>query len=132
VSIADLVGGYQLPERNWNGRDWSWSCGTVGAVWPVSRGSYVCSGPGISSCIDSWRVSHPGGSTAEAYNGNVSFSFPPVGAATGVTVTKTLTFNGANGWLSACANAFAELSQACSSQLNRCAAKNDCSPEDMR
>jgi hypothetical protein len=125
-TVADLLkGNCPQAESPWQNKGyWDYSCGKIG-------GSYICSGHGVTNCLDSWRLSHPNGTTTGTGTDKFSVTFKGVGGEGSQTFTEQATWNGRTGYGSVCTTLASNLSHKCTGQQNQCQAADHCTAEDL-
>ncbi|MCA9675205.1 MAG: hypothetical protein H6708_15330 [Kofleriaceae bacterium] len=128
-SIADLVKGICAEaEGSWRPKSmWMFTC-----VTDPADNIYKCSGPGITNCVDSWRLSHPAGTKSELISGSVTATYEGVGGELATSVTETYSVDGVHGYSWACAGVGKKLSQHCTSAQNTCYQDNGCTAADLQ
>ena len=113
-----------------------WQYGCTNLPYPATQ----CTGPGLQSCLDSWRLSHPSGETSQGSSGTSSASFKgmigdvlegTIGGETGETLEHDYTWNGRTGYGKVCTLVASDLSHKCTGAQNRCQMDNDCTAEDL-
>jgi hypothetical protein len=114
-------------ESPWNDPH-RWEYGCSGAP-PVQR---TCEGRGIESCVASWRVSHPSGSTTIETTGEFTVEFEGVGALADQSTTETFSWNGRNGYLGTCERVAMSLYHSCTGRENACYQAYSCTDADLQ
>lgn len=122
--VARQCNGVESP---WNDPH-RWEFGCSGAA-PVQR---TCEGPGIDSCVASWRVSHPAGSTSIETTGQFTVEFEGVGAQADQSITETYSWNGRNGYLGTCERVAMSLYHHCTGRENACYQAHSCTDADLQ
>lgn len=125
-SIADMVAGICTVPVGYPWSDksaWKYGC-------PGDGGQ--CSGPGITSCIDSWRLGHPNGSRTVETSGQLSVEFEAVGGTSATTITESYSTNGRAGYAGTCSRVGANLSHGCTSRQIQCYQENECTAQDLQ
>lgn len=126
-TVADLLRGIcPQAESPWEDKSrWGYSCEPV-------KGQMVCSGPGVSNCLSSWRLNHPTGTTTAGGSGEVTVNVKGVGGSKGDTFTEQVNWNGRTGYGSVCTTVASNLSHKCTGWQNKCYEANKCTAEDLK
>jgi len=112
-------------EAPWNDTSkWEFECKT-------QNGKFSCGGPAMSSCLDSWRLSHPKGVSGMGASGELSAEIEGVGGKAGATFSEQYTWDGRTGYGSVCTTVASNLSHKCTGWQNICQGLNHCTAADF-